>query len=705
MRTDGEWDDMLRSAGFTGANAILWDTDHIATHQGSVIISTTEEAKHEDWPLVTIVTDYEVSPQYVQHLQLLLDRAGIQHLTKSLHDCEPARSFCIVLSELGQPMLGDPSPKSYSAIKRILLDSAGVLWVTKGALVESATPQLSLVTGLARTVRLEKGDTPIITIDLDDLSTAPSTDAADKIFAVFVKSHREFAMSSTAAETEYAVRNGQVMVPRIVEDQSLNAFMSTKAGSPIIQKQVWGQQERPLKIRIRTPGLLDTIEYIDNGCGSDSLPTNTVKIDVKASGINFRDVMTALGQIHAYPLGCECSGVVLAVGSSVKNLRRGDRVVATCKTGSFCNILYAQTEETELIPEHMPFAVAAALPVAYMTAYWAVKKIGRVAAGESVLVHAGSGGVGQAIISLCQLVGAQIFVTVGSAEKKQLLITEYHIPTDHIFSSRDGTFFEGIKAKTKGRGVDVIINSLSGEGLRLSWNCVAPFGRFVELGKRDFTINTRLEMQNFAKNISFTGLDVPLDSHIEDKRQIWQEIMDLYDKGAIKAPSPITIFGVSELEKALRTMQSGKHMGKMILMPKTDEVVPVSTALTTSQLLRADASYLLVGGLGGIGRAIALWMFATGARSFIFASPTGDQKPKAKQVVAQLREKGAQVAVFECDVANKTELDNLLVQTARTMPPIHGMIHAALVSKVRRLCYCNIYFIINFRSRQIFLGE
>lgn len=685
MRTDSEWDDMLRSTGFTGANAILWDTDDIATHQGSAIISTTEEAKHEDWPLVTIVTDYEMSPLYVQHLQLLLDRASIQHLTRSLHDCEPADRFCIVLSELEQPMLRNPSPENYSAIKRIFLNGAGVLWVTNGALVESAAPDLSLVTGLARTVRLEKGDTPIVTIDLGGLSPAPSTDAVDKIFAVFLKSLSEFAISPTTVETEYAVRNGQVMVPRIMVDQSLNAFMNTKPGSQIVQEQVWAQQERPLKIRIRTPGLLDTIEYTDNGCESDGLSANTIKIDVKASGINFRDVMTALGQIHAYPLGCECSGVVLAVGSSVKNLRLGDRVVATCKTGSFCNVLFAQTEEVELIPEHMPFAIAAALPVAYMTAYWAVIKIGRVAVGESVLVHTGSGGVGQAIISLCQLVGAQIFVTVGTAEKKRLLITDFQIPADHIFSSRDGTFFDGIKAKTNGRGVDVVINSLSGEALRLSWNCVAPFGRFVELGKRDFTINTRLEMQNFEKNISFTGLDVPLDSHVEEKRRIWQEIMDLYDKGAIKAPSPITIFGVSELEKALRTMQSGKHMGKMILMPKMDETVPVSSALIPSQLLRADASYLLVGGLGGIGRATALWMFANGAKSFIFASRTGDRKPKAKQVVAQLKEQGAQVAVFECDVADKGELDNLLFHTTRSMPPIRGMIHAALVSKVRRV--------------------
>ena len=291
---------------------------------------------------------------------------------------------------------------------------------------------------------------------------------------------------------------------------------------------------------------------------------------------------------------------------------------------------------------------------------------------------------------LCQLVGATIFATVGTMAKKRLLIEEYKIPEDNIFSSRDNTFVQGVMNMTQGRGVDVIMNSLSGEALRLTWNCIAPFGRFVELGKRDFTINTRLEMRNFENNVSFTGLDLPFDSLRGEKRKIWGEIMDFYGRGLIRPPLPITVFGVSEMEKALRIMQSGKHMGKLVLMPRHDEKVKVTPSSKGTKILRDDASYLLVGGFGGIGRATALWMLNHGARNFIFASRSGLDRQKSRDTIALLRDQGARTFVSRCDISKADDFDRLLRECGREMPPIRGMIHGALVSKVGNLFDLNI---------------
>lgn len=325
------------------------------------------------------------------------------------------------------------------------------------------------------------------------------------------------------------------------------------------------------------------------------------------------------------------------------------------------------------------------MPIVYFTAYWAVFKIARICKDETILIHAASGGLGQALINLCQLVGAKIFATVGTLEKKRLLMTEYNIPEDNIFSSRDSTFFTGIMTRTKRRGVDVIMNSLSSEALRLTWNCIALFGRFVELGKRDFTINSRLEMQNFEKNVSFIGLDVPLDSHLEEKQKLWSDIMTLYEQRLIKTPQPIKVYKISELEKALRIMQAGKHMGKLVLMPSPQEMVKVVPLRTNQRPLRADASYLLIGGLGGIGRATASWMLKQGARNFIFASPSGSEKQRAKEAITLLKDQGARVVVFKCDISNITDLDRVLEDGRKDMPPIRGIIHAPLVLKVREL--------------------
>ena len=682
LLTEQQWDRMLHDTGFTGANTFLWDMPDPDNHHCSTIIATVPVETRKMWPAITIVTDTVTSTPCVD-LQRLLARAGMEHQVATLSDCDPGNQICVVLCELTRSVLLNPSSEDFAATKRVFLESGGVLWVTHGALIESSMPEFSLVAGLARTVRVEKGDTMIVTLDLDAQSSVSGPITAESIFSVLVNAFGKNDSRPTDIENEYAERNGVIMVPRIVEDERLDSHTLTTTGSVIPELQSFYQTRRPLKAEIRTPGLLDSIQFVDDNSLSDNLSDHSVEVEVKASGINFRDVMTALGQISRYPLGCECSGVVSAVGKMVDDFRPGDHVIATVKSGSFSNVIRAQAEEVESIPHDIPFEVAAALPIAYLTAYWAVFKVARLSKDESVLIHAGSGGLGQALISLCQLIGAKIFATVGTLEKKNLLMTKYNISEDNIFSSRDSTFYKGIMAMTQGRGVDVIMNSLSGEALRLTWNCIAPFGRFVELGKRDFTINSRLEMRHFEKNVSFTGLDVPLDSQLGEKRRIWREIMTLYQKGSIRAPWPITVFGMSELEKALRTMQSGKHMGKMVLKPQLNEVVRVVPSTMNSVFLQQDASYLLVGGLGGIGRATASWMLRQGARNFIFASPSGSEKHKAKETIALLKEQGAQVSVFKCDISNIEDVDRLLEHSRLTLPPIRGVIHGALVSKVK----------------------
>lgn len=186
---------------------------------------------------------------------------------------------------------------------------------------------------------------------------------------------------------------------------------------------------------------------------------------------------------------------------------------------------------------------------------------------------------------------------------------------------------------------------------------------------------------------------MPLDSQCGEKRRVWGELMALYKKGSIVAPRLITVFGISELEKALRIMQTGKHLGRMVLMPQPDEMVKVTSNID-SQYLRDDASYLLISGLGGIGLATAFWISEHGASHFIFASPSGADKEKARETFTLLRQRGAQVSVFKCDISNATDLDRLLEDCGRNMAPIRGIIHGALVTKVKQLISISIIVLI-----------
>ncbi|KAG8533016.1 Type I Iterative PKS [Bacidia gigantensis] len=679
LLTEPQWDAMLRKTGYTGLEANLWDMPEATNHCVSTMVSLAALDHPVDLPDIAIITSSEPSGPSVGPFRSLYESARKAPQISSLASYRGDGQVCIMLSELTSSVLRNPSPEQYAAIKRLLLGNNDVLWVTQGALIESGNPDSNLALGLLRTIREEKGDTMLVHLDLDPDLSLDDPEVEDTIVSILKANFNRRLPPSASIDTEYTLRGGLVMVPRVVEDKTLTSFVTSSSGARMPEDQLFHQDQRPLKAEVKTPGLLDSIQFVDDERAFGYLPDDHVEVEMKAAGLNFRDVMSSLGQIDPYPLGVEGAGVITAVGKDVSELQIGDHVIATSNGGCFCSCLRVPANTIELIPKDMPFEIGASLPIAYMTAYYAVFKIARLSKGETVLVHAATGGLGQALLNLCHVVGAEVFATVGTLEKKDLLMKEFAIPEDHIFSSRDGTFAKGVMRMTNGRGVDAIMNSLSGDLLRLSWDCIADFGRFVELGKRDFTVNSRLEMRNFEKNVTFTGLDLPIESQREEKHKIWKELMRLYQEGRIRAPHPITVFPMSQLEKALRTMQSGKHMGKLVLMPQPDEIVKVVPQDDSHRLLRADATYFLVGGLGGIGRALALWMTGHGARNFIFLSPSGLDKAKSKEAIALLHAEGARVNVFKGDVSNLADVQRALKESSNDMPPVRGVIQAAMV--------------------------
>jgi NADPH:quinone reductase-like Zn-dependent oxidoreductase len=233
------------------------------------------------------------------------------------------------------------------------------------------------------------------------------------------------------------------------------------------------------------------------------------------------------------------------------------------------------------IPNDMTFETAASLPTQYVTAYLSLYDIARLQPGESVLIHSATGGVGQAAVMLAQRVGAEVFVTVGSDEKRQFVMEHYGIQPDHILFSRDTSFAGKIMEMTEGRGVDVVLNSLAGALLQESFNCLAPFGRFVELGKRDFELNNSLAMEAFTRAVTFSSVDIitlgerkPMQAN-----RILKHVVKLVAAKEIDAVHPVTVYPLSDVEKAFRLMQAGKHMGKIVLSVTPETLVSVSAAL------------------------------------------------------------------------------------------------------------------------------
>ena len=390
--------------------------------------------------------------------------------------------------------------------------------------------------------------------------------------------------------------------------------------------------------------------------------------------------MVAMGQIPDNLLGFEAAGLVSRVGKGVTKFKVGDRAIVFAH-GAHRTVHRARSDYCEHIPQGLSFEEAATLPLVHCTAYYGLCMIAHIRAGQSILIHAAAGGVGQAAIQLAKHFGLEIFATVGSEEKRKLLREVYDIPEDHIFNSRDLSFVKGIKRMTNGRGADVILNSLSGEALRQTWHCIAPFGTFIEIGIKDILANTGLDMRPFLQDATFSFFNL---NHVaNDNPRLMAEIIrgtfDLLGKGITKPIAPVRVYPISEVENAFRLMQAGKHMGKIALSYSDDDVVPVIRSENAALALDPKATYLLVGGLGGLGRSLSTMLVDNGVRSLAFLSRSGAKSQDAQKLVQDLEKRDVRVKAYACDVADEKAVAGVVAKCSSELSPIRGVVQCAML--------------------------
>ncbi|WP_300273093.1 type I polyketide synthase [Halomonas sp.] len=411
-----------------------------------------------------------------------------------------------------------------------------------------------------------------------------------------------------------------------------------------------------------------------------------VEVRVQATGLNFRDVMYTLGLLSdeaiengfAGPtLGLEFSGVVAAVGAGVSDLAVGDAVVGF-GPASFSDRLIASRQAVAPIPEGVSFAAAATIPTTFFTVYYALKHLARLAPGERILIHGAAGGVGIAAIQVAQWLGAEIHASVGSEEKRDFLRL---LGIEHLYDSRALTFAEEILEVTDGRGVDVVLNSLAGEAINQNLRALRPFGRFLELGKRDFYENTPVGLRPFRNNLSYFGIDSDqlMKELPELTGELFGEMMALFQDGTL-TPLPYTAFASQQVIEAFRYMQQARQIGKVVVTHEQALTSAAPAHRPGARLeLPADASYLVTGGLGGFGLKTAQWLADRGARHLILVGRSGASSDEAKAGVAELEAQGVEVVAAACDITDREALAGLLARCREDLPPLRGVVHAATV--------------------------
>jgi NADPH:quinone reductase-like Zn-dependent oxidoreductase/NAD(P)-dependent dehydrogenase (short-subunit alcohol dehydrogenase family) len=474
-------------------------------------------------------------------------------------------------------------------------------------------------------------------------------------------------------------RDGQFFIPRYIPENSMNDSLARGSQMDVAPRTASLVQAcRPLKLTISQPGRLDTLQFIDDNSASEPLREDEVEVEVQACGLNFLDVMVAMGEIPRSSFGVEAAGIVRGVGVKVEDFVAGDRVLLMAP-GVMRTVMRACPSSLHKIPAGMSLEDAVSIPVVYATAYHSLLELARLQEGESVLIHAAAGGLGQALIQIAKMLRAEIYCTVGSEAKKKAIIA-LGVKPDNIFSSRGLSFEKGIKRVTQGRGVDVIVNSLAGEALRRSWLCLAPYGRFVEVGKMDLMSNNGLEMRPFLTGTTFSGCNLEYMMLNDPLRvtALLSKVMRLFERGAVKLVRPITVHDFSDVELAFRELQRGAHIGKLILRVTAESRVPVLPPKSVDMKLKADGTYVLVGGLGGLGRGQALFMAKHGARHLGFISRSGGASKDAQAVMKSLAEQGLQAKVYAGDITDRTTLKAILDDISKSMPPIRGVIQGAM---------------------------
>ncbi|MGW2325793.1 SDR family NAD(P)-dependent oxidoreductase [Streptomyces sp. NPDC001700] len=534
--------------------------------------------------------------------------------------------------------------------------------VTRGARAvapdDVPDPAQSALRGLVRVLAYEH---PELRATLVDTDPAAPLDLVPELLA------------DAATEDEIALRGGTRHTARLAY-APLTDTERTTAAARTVRCGTDG-----FRLRAGRLGDLGTLELTTAGRRPPG--PGEAELRVLAAGMNFRDVLTAMGLLPGdgdvrYRMGFECAGEVTSVGPGVDHVRVGDRVVAAdARGGAFGSFTVVPADCTAPTPEGLDPATAAGLPLAFLTAWYALRHIGRVTEGERVLIHSATGGTGLAAIAVARLLGAEVLATAGSEDKRRYL---HSMGITHVMDSRSLDFRDEVMAATGCEGVDVVLNSLSGAAIRAGLESLRPFGRFIELGVRDILSDAPLGLSPLRHNITFSTVDlVELQT---SRREVFaaalHEVLDQFAAGRLK-PLRCTTYPLADVTEAFRQMAGARHLGKLVLtLPQQGDV---SAVLPDGPVpVREGGTYLITGGLRGLGLATARWLAGQGAGHLVLNGRTAPVGADA-QTLGEVSATGTKVTVILGDIGRPGTAERLVAAATADGARLDGVVHCAMV--------------------------
>ncbi|KAG8672441.1 Highly reducing polyketide synthase pks8 [Fusarium poae] len=666
-----EWRDEL-TADFDNVVEIEARRDETGTDQISSTIVITARAKPVDYTPPKPLSEQRVHLAGVgndssarDQIEHRLSKGGIITTSSSLEDLtsrEWSGEWLIILDEAEGSFLASLNSKQLEALKSWLTKPIKCIWVTQNVYLNPQNTTGGLVTGFARTLRGENSQLELYTLDL----SSEGDDTANIIRHVLERAHYSHDDPISRLDYEVAEKDGQLWTCRLVKDSGLE-----DAFGPARKMEVSARQlvQTPHRLVVGEPGILDSLTMAQND-GHSVVPNGHVLVEVKAVGLDERDGRIAQGSLPALEFGRECSGVVKSCGADVTSLKPGDRV-AVIGQGTFATQYLAPSGCCAKIPEWLSFDDAAAIPASFVTALYALTTPARITAGQKILVANATSAQGIALIKTAKALKLDVHATFSEGDKS--LLTKHGVCSSSIFPISTNASRLNASRTINGQTYKLVLNTQPGQYASFS-HLVANRGTYVEIGSGESHEDEGVLRPN--KNVMFASIDL-VDAYLEnneDLGELLHQIMAMVETRVLDVNLAASVSKLHSLQSAFSALLEDSSQKQVVSLADVDDGHMIKTRPKTS-VFDSRKTYIITGGLGGLGRGIAVWMASYGARNLILATSSVAKACQSGDLLQQLSSYGCHARVEVCDVGNSSAVERLI---SSINTPVGGVIHSAL---------------------------
>ena len=592
----------------------------------------------------------------------------------------------IVLDAADEPLLCNPSIARFEKIKALLIRAKMVLWLTLRCSSEKpVTAKGALITGFARTARTENIDAKLMTVDVQDVIVYNQSRFAEQL-ATLVR--RSFCLSDSKIqfEPEYIYRNNAFHIPRLLPNDRVNSLLKRATRNDKPEATLLRQKDRRLKLDVKSPGLIDSCRYVTD----DGLPIDLkdfeveVQVEIWALTPKILDKVLGRGE-EVLPVLGECAGLVTQVGNAVQSaLQVGDRVI-TRSVPTFGSHVITHERQTSKLPAVVSFSAAVAALYDLALVYHALVNVAQMTEGQSLIIHMGFLGLGRAAIAIAKCLGLEVFVLSRSNDERQYLRVHLNIADDNIIERRG--MAQRVLHATQGRGVNTVLSSCGDSIGFETWSSIALLGVVISVQDRENKKQVRVPAEMLSRGITLASVDIDLISEVRPTElgDLVTKILTWIEAGTFEIDIPVKSLAISDIQGAFRSLKTFEQFEKFVLEVDDNSLVPALTPAIADFRLCKSATYVIVGGLGGLGRPIAKMMASIGAKYLVFLSRRALNVEQRQALENDFRSLGTKIMVVQCDISRKDQVEKVVSSHMAQLPPVRGVIQAAMVLKVRFL--------------------